>query len=73
MNLFVLEFYLFIIFVRYLGGMGGSLLILSKSIKGINIEGSEISTHRLEPINKRNNNKVVKHYSGPNIYLGKEQ
>ena len=53
--------------------MGGSLLILSKSIKGINIEGSEISTHRLEPINKRNNNKVVKHYSGPNIYLGNEQ
>ena len=29
------------------------------------------NTHRLEPINKRNN-KVVKQYSGPTIYLGKD-
>ena len=41
------------------------------SIKGINIEGCKIPIG-FEPIIKRNNNKVVKQYRGPNIYLGKD-
>ena len=39
--------------------------------KGINIEGCKIPIGS-EPINKRNNNKVVKQHSGPTIYLGKD-
>ena len=50
--------------MRYLGGM-------VSSIKGINIEDCKIPIG-FEPINIRNNNKVVKQYRGPNIYLGKD-
>ena len=57
--------------MRYLGDMEPPCRHTQSSIKGINIEGCKIPIG-FEPIIKRNNNKVVKQYRGPNIYLGKD-
>ena len=62
-------FYLLFIFVSYLGSMVHPCRHTQSSIKGIDIEGCKIPIG-FESIIKRNNNKVVKQYRGPNIYLG---